>query len=48
MLHIFSGRVDQSVLPGDTVDVNPALKPTYVDDAQRLERVPLENSSPNA
>ena len=41
ILHVFSGRVDQSVLPGDTVDVNPALEPTYVDDAQTLERVPL-------
>lgn len=42
VLHIFSGRVDRSVLPGDTVDVNPALEPTYLDDAQTLERVPLE------
>lgn len=43
ILHVFSGRVDQSAMPGDTVDVNPALEPTYVDDAQTLERVPLEN-----
>ena len=42
VLHLFSGRVNVAVLPGDTVDVNPALKPTYVDDAQRLERVPLQ------
>lgn len=42
VLHIFSGRVDQSALPGDTVDINPKLKPTYIDDAQTLERVPLE------
>lgn len=41
VLHVFSGRVDQSVLHGDTVDVNPALEPTFVDDAQTLERVPL-------
>ena len=41
VLHLFSGRVDQSVLPGDTVDVNAALSPTYVDDAQMLDRVPL-------
>jgi hypothetical protein len=41
VLHLFSGQVDQSILPGDTVDINPALNPTYVDDAQRLERVPL-------
>jgi hypothetical protein len=42
ILHLFSGRVDLSALPGDTVDINPALAPTYVDDAQRLERVPLD------
>ena len=42
VLHIFSGRVDQSALPGDTVDINPNLKPTYVDDAQTLSHVPLE------
>lgn len=42
-LHIFSGQVDLAMLPGDTVDINPDLKPTYVDDAQRLDRVPLEN-----
>jgi hypothetical protein len=42
VLHLFSGRVDKSVMPGDTVDVNPGLAPDYVDDAQTLERVPLE------
>jgi hypothetical protein len=41
-LHIFSGRVDLDALPGDTVDINPDLNPTYVDDAQTLLRVPLE------
>ncbi len=41
VLHLFSGRVDLTALPGDTVDINPDLSPTYVDDAQRLERVPL-------
>ena len=41
ILHLFSGRVDLSILPGDTVDINPKLKPTYIDDAQTLERVPL-------
>lgn len=41
VLHLFSGRVDLSVIPGDTVDINAALSPTFVDDAQRLERVPL-------
>ena len=42
VLHLFSGRVDKSVIPGDTVDVNPDLSPDYLDDAQTLERVPLE------
>ena len=41
-LHLFSGKVDLSAFPGDTVDINPALKPTYLDDAQKLERVPLD------
>ena len=40
-LHIFSGRVDQSVWPGDTVDMNADMEPTYLDDAQSLENVPL-------
>lgn len=43
VLHLFSGRVDKSVMPGDTVDLNPALSPDYVDDAQTLENVPLES-----
>lgn len=42
-LHVFSGRVDQSAWPGDTVDVNASLEPTYVDDAQSLGAVPVEN-----
>ncbi len=42
-LHLFSGCVDQSAWPGDTVDLNADLKQTYVDDAQTLENVPLEN-----
>lgn len=41
VLHLFSGKVELSELPGDTVDINPELLPTFVDDAQRLERVPL-------
>lgn len=40
-LHLFSGKVDQSALPGDTVDLDPDLEPTYLDDAQSLEMVPL-------
>ena len=41
-LHLFSGRVDLGAFPGDTVDINPALEPTYVDDAQTLTQVPLQ------
>jgi len=42
-LHLFSGCVDQSAWPGDTVDLNPDMKPTFLDDAQTLEHVPVEN-----
>ena len=42
VLHLFSGRVDLAALPGDTVDLNPSLNPTYVDDAQSLRNVPLD------
>lgn len=42
VLHLFSGRVDKTVMPGETVDVNAELQPDYVDEAQTLERVPLE------
>jgi len=42
-LHLFSGRVDQSVMPGDTVDLDPDATPTFLDDAQTLERVPLRD-----
>jgi hypothetical protein len=43
VLHIFSGKVDANALPGDTVDINPALKPTFIDDAQTLQKVPLQD-----
>lgn len=43
VLHLFSGRVDKTVIPGDTVDINQELSPDYVDDAQTLEGVPLES-----
>jgi hypothetical protein len=42
ILHLFSGMVDQAAMPGDTVDIDPDLNPTFVDDAQSLEKVPLE------
>ena len=42
-LHLFSGKVDLAVFPGDTVDINPEFRPTYIDDAQTLcGKVPLE------
>jgi hypothetical protein len=41
-LHLFSGMVDLEEFPGDTVDMNAELNPTYLDDAQTLENVPLE------
>ncbi len=41
VLHLFSGQVDQSILPGDTVDLNPENAPTFVDDAQTITEVPL-------
>jgi hypothetical protein len=42
VLHLFSGKVDLAALPGKTVDINPNNSPDYVDDAQTLEHVPLE------
>jgi len=42
-LHVFSGCVDQSAWPGDTVDLNKNMEPTFIDDAQSLENVPLVN-----
>ena len=43
VLHLFSGKVDLTVLNGDTVDINADNEPTYVDDAQTLVSVPLES-----
>ena len=48
VLHIFSGRVDLAALPGDTVDVNPELDPTYVDDAQLSGRRSARRLRPGA
>jgi 16S rRNA G966 N2-methylase RsmD len=42
VLHLFSGKVELDVLPGDTVDINRKLNPTFIDDAQSLESVPLD------
>lgn len=41
-LHVFSGKVDQSAWPGDTVDLDPDAQPTYLADAHDLADVPLE------
>lgn len=42
VLHVFSGRVDLETMPGDTVDLNSDLSPTFVDDCQTMLSVPLE------
>jgi len=41
VLHVFSGKVDLAAMPGDTVDSNPAMQPTFVADAHDLGSVPL-------
>jgi hypothetical protein len=41
VLHVFSGKVDLRAMPGDTVDCNGALDPTFVADAHDLRDVPL-------
>jgi hypothetical protein len=43
VLHLFSGKVDTTAFPGDTVDINPDLSPTYCADAHALSNVPLQN-----
>lgn len=44
VLHVFSGQVDLAAMPGDTVDINRALQPTYIADAHDLSpAVPLRN-----
>ena len=42
VLHIFSGKVDANILQGKTVDLDPKMEPDFVDDAQSLESVPIE------
>jgi hypothetical protein len=41
VLHVFSGQVDLAAMPGDTVDINPEMKPTWVANAHDLSSVPL-------
>lgn len=43
VLHLFSGRVDLSVFPGDTMDVNPKMNPTYCCNAENLNGAPLKD-----
>jgi len=52
ILHLFSGSITgaadgtgsgvQMIMPGETVDLSGAFRPTYIDDAQTLIKVPLE------
>tara|TARA_Y100001934_G_C12046425_1_gene628616 strand:- start:89 stop:661 length:573 start_codon:yes stop_codon:yes gene_type:complete len=43
VLHLFSGEVDLAAFPGKTVDINPDRNPDFVDDAQSLENVPIQD-----
>lgn len=42
-LHLFAGQVDTETFPGHRVDLDPASNPEYVDDAQSLALVPIED-----
>jgi len=42
VLHLFSGKVDTEILNGKTVDINEDNEADYIDDAQSLENVPVE------
>ena len=43
VLHVFSGKVDLAAMPGDTVDLNSEMAPTWVADAHDLAMVPLHH-----
>jgi len=43
ILHLFSGKVDTDILDGKTVDINEEHQPDYVDDAQSLDNVPVQD-----
>lgn len=43
VLHVFSGKVDLAAMPGDTVDMNADMAPTWVADAHNLSSVPLSD-----
>ena len=40
-LHVFAGKVDLAAFPGDTLDINADLQPTYAVNAETCEGVPL-------
>ena len=42
ILHLFSGKVDTDILNGKTVDINKENDADYIDDAQSLQNVPVE------
>lgn len=42
VLHLFSGKVDTTLFPGKTVDINADNGADYIDDAQTLYRVPVQ------
>lgn len=37
VLHLFAGKVDTLTFPGDTLDIDPKLGPTYCVDAETCE-----------
>ncbi|MGH7121050.1 MAG: hypothetical protein ACREFP_19025 [Acetobacteraceae bacterium] len=41
VLHVFSGRVDLAAMPGDTLDCNSSVEPTWTADAHDLSQIPL-------
>jgi hypothetical protein len=43
VLHLFSGKVDLTAFPGDTLDIRPELEPSYCVNAETCEGVPLAN-----
>jgi hypothetical protein len=43
VLHLFAGKVDLEAFPGDTLDSNPGLQPTYCCNAETCDGVPLND-----
>lgn len=41
VLHLFSGKVDTEIIPGDTVDCSGANNPTFIANAETLSNVEL-------